>query len=635
MADDAPASQALNAAPAHAMATRAAAIAAAGDVDRAIAAGTLPRRVTCTLSEGLVIGLLKQGVRKYLAIFGHGSTDLAEVLRVYQAAGVVRTYNFRNEVAMSHAATALRWQYGEQVVVVTSIGPGALQAMAGSLAAASNGVGVWHLYGDETTHGEGGNMQQIPKHEQGLYGRLTALMGESYVLHTPEALRTALRRGSLRVNHPYRAGPFYLMLPINIQPQPIPDLNLSALPGRLELPATMIADDDALAEAAGLIRTHRRIVIKAGGGARRHGAALTALADLVDGVVVLSPGSLGVLPDAHPRNMHVGGSKGTISGNFAMEQADLLVAVGTRAVCQSDCSGVGYPRVRAVVNLNGDPGDVAHYNRTIMLPGDVGHNIARLIARLKDEPPARAPGWTGSCAAQKERWSEFRRGRLACPPLFDPVWGRPVLTQPVAIDTVLRFARDVDATAIFDAGDVQANGFQIAADDAPMQTITEAGASYMGFAASALVASAVADRPRYPIALCGDGSFLMNPQVLVDGVQHGLEAMIVVLDNRRMAAISGLQRSQYGNEHATSDGVAVDYVAMARSVSGVHAFDAGAGVETLRAALEAARARRGLSLVQVRVYYGDDPRGDMGAYGAWNVGNWVESTQSRYHGQDL
>ena len=120
---------------------------------------------------------------------------------------------------MAHAATALRWQYGETPAVVTSIGPGALQAFAGSLAAASNGVGVYHIYGDETTFGEGYNMQQVPKEEQGLFGRMTALMGGSYVLHTPEALRDALRRGSLAVNHPYRAGPFYLLLPLNTQPQ--------------------------------------------------------------------------------------------------------------------------------------------------------------------------------------------------------------------------------------------------------------------------------------------------------------------------------------------------------------------------------------------------------------------------------
>ena len=119
------------------MRIRARAIARHGAIDAAVKAGDLPKQLETSLSEGLVLGLLKQGVSKYLAIFGHGSTDLGEVLRVYEEEGVTRTWNFRNEVVMAHTATALAWQYGEFSAVITSIGPGGLQAMAGSLAAAS------------------------------------------------------------------------------------------------------------------------------------------------------------------------------------------------------------------------------------------------------------------------------------------------------------------------------------------------------------------------------------------------------------------------------------------------------------------------------------------------------------------
>src|ERR1700704_6573546 len=214
---------------ADAMRARAKAIRVAGSLNAAMESGALPKNIDTTLSEALVLGLLKQGVRKYLAIFGHGSTDLGEGLRIYEAEGGTRTYNCRHEVAMAHAATALRWQYGETPAVVTSIGPGAMQALAGSLAAASNGVGVYHIYGDETTFGEGYNMQKVPKPQQGIYGRIAADIGEAYTLHTPEALREALRRGACRVFHPYKSGPFYLLLPINTQPQVL-DANLAALP---------------------------------------------------------------------------------------------------------------------------------------------------------------------------------------------------------------------------------------------------------------------------------------------------------------------------------------------------------------------------------------------------------------------
>ncbi|WP_240722385.1 thiamine pyrophosphate-dependent enzyme [Poseidonocella sp. HB161398] len=617
------------------MAARARAIAEAGGLAAARARGLLPELLELTLSEALVLALLKQGTRKYLAIFGHGSTDLGEVLRIYDGAGVTRTFNFRNEVEMAHAATALAWQYGETPALITSIGPGALQAMAGSLAAASNGVGVWHIYGDETTFGEGYNMQQIPKPEQELYARMSALMGQSYMLHTPEALREAMRRGSRRVHDPVKAGPFYLHLPINTQPARAL-FNLDALPERPAAEPLSPETNDSIEAAARLIAQTGRVVLKAGGGTRGFDTEIRALARAAGAAVVLSPGSTGVMADADPQNMHVGGSKGSLSGNFAMEEAELLIVAGSRAVCQADCSGTGYPKVRHVVNLNADWADALHYNRTLSLLGDLGAVAKRLAAAL--ESCEAAPGkadWLAACAAKKRAWAGFRAERLTLPPVRDAVWGTEVLAQPAAIGIVDAFAREHGAVKYFDAGDVQANGFQIVADDRSGQTYTETGASYMGFASSGILASALADRPDYVIAFTGDGSFMMNPQVLIDAVEHGLKGMVAIFDNRRMAAISSLQMAQYGTDFRTNDGVPVDYAAMAGSVAGVFARRVAGTAEDLRAALAEGHAHDGLSVLHVPVYSGEDPRGGMGSWGSWNVGNWVEDVQGRWMRQSL
>jgi 3D-(3,5/4)-trihydroxycyclohexane-1,2-dione acylhydrolase (decyclizing) len=614
---------------------RARALRAAGSIEAALATGAVPKLIETTLAEALVLGLLKQGVRKYLAIFGHGSTELGDVLRTYEAEGVTRTFNCRNEVAMAHAATALSWQYGEIPAVVTSIGPGAMQAFAGSLASASNGVGVYHIYGDETTFGEGYNMQQVPKEEQHLFGRMTAIMGRSYVLHTPEGIRDALRRGALTVNHPYRAGPFYLLLPLNTQPARL-TLNLAALPGAPELPALAPASDDAIDQAAALIAKSKRPAIKAGGGTRGHDGAIRRLAEAAGAAVVLSPGSTGVLPDAHAHNMHVGGSKGSISGNHAMANADVLLVIGSRAVCQADCSGIGYKSAEQVININGDFADATHYNRTVALVGDISAVAERLAARLEAlNAKDGKHEWLAACAAKKAEWHAYKRARFTAAPLNDEVWQRPALSQPAAIKLVADFAKEIGAAKYFDAGDVQANGFQIVEDDRTGDTFTEAGASYMGFAASALLAAALAESPRYAIAFCGDGSFMMNPQILLDGVEHGVRGTIVIFDNRRMAAITGLQVAQYGHEFRTNDRVAVDYVRLAGAVDGVRAVHGGWSAAELRRALESAHAHAGLSVVHVPVYCGPHDMGGLGAWGEWNVGNWCDDVQRAWIEQDL
>lgn len=98
-----------------------------------------------------------------------------------------------------------------------------------------------------------------------------------------------------------------------------------------------------------------------------------------------------------------------------------------------------------------------------------------------------------------------------------------------------------------------------------------------------------------------------------------------------MAAISSLQVAQYGVDFATNDAVEVDYVAWAGAVSGVLALPGGYTVSELRAAMTAALTYDGLAVVHVPVYFGPDELGGLGAYGDWNVGNWVAATQQRRH----
>lgn len=204
--------------------------------------------------------------------------------------------------------------------------------------------------------------------------------------------------------------------------------------------------------------------------------------------------------------------------------------------------------------------------------------------------------------------------------------GNVVAREPGLAD----FAKSIGAVKYFDAGDVQANGFQIVEDDRSGETFTESGASYMGFAVSALLAAGIADKPHYAIAFSGDGSFTMNPQVLIDAVEHRAKGMIVIFDNRRMAAIGSLQRAQYGTEYKANDSVAVDYVRLAGSVSGVRTAFGGFDKTSLANALKEAYDPDRLSVLHVPVYSGEDPMAGLGAWGQWNVGNWCETVQSEW-----
>lgn len=594
----------------------------------ALARNTLPDHLDLTLSEALVLGLLRQEVRTFFTVFGHGSTEVGEVLRVYQEAGLVRVYGLRSEIEASHAATALRWVTGEKAAVVTSIGPGALQAMAASLVPASDGIGVWYLCGDETSEDEGFNMQQVPKNEQGLFLQMAAGLARAYSLHTPLALPAALQRGTATVDHPTRPGPFFLLMPMNTQAAWLPGFNLDELPDACQISLAAAEADYGL--AGQWIREAQRIIIKVGGGGRNAGPELARLLERSGGVLVHTPIATGCIPYSHPQNMSVGGSKGSLPGNYAMENADLLIAIGTRAVCQSDCSRTGYPNVQRVINLNAELEDATHYRHTLAMVGEVRRTLVKLNQALEVGGSSKEE-WLRACAAQKSAWQKSKAERALHPILEDAYWGAAVLTQPAAIQIATAWAKKQGAVCFFDAGDVQANGFQIVEDDRPGQTFTETGASYMGFAVSALLATGIASKPFQGLALTGDGSFTMNPQILIDGSQHGAHGCILLLDNGRMGAITGLQEDQYGAGFATWNTLQVDYLRWASAVPGLLALDGGRTPKALLAALEQAGSHAGLALIHVSVYYGPDPLGGMGVYGRWNVGNWCEDVQKLRH----
>jgi len=238
---------------------RAAALAKYGTIRKAVSSGVLTQFQDLSVSEALVLGLYNQGVTKYVGVFGHGTTDIAEVLRIYSQIGLTKVYNIRHETAAAHAVTALKIQTGETAAVITSIGPGALHAFAGSLCAASNGAGVYHIYGDETTHDEGFNFQQIPKDEQGLFLKMCSIMGNSYALYEPCSIFTALRRGSIHTGKEGFSGPFFLLAPMNVQSVIIKNCNLLEFPSKF-IPEKTVCENEKVFRKASELSGNRTLL---------------------------------------------------------------------------------------------------------------------------------------------------------------------------------------------------------------------------------------------------------------------------------------------------------------------------------------------------------------------------------------
>jgi thiamine pyrophosphate-dependent acetolactate synthase large subunit-like protein len=119
-----------------------------------------------TIVEAVAAFLVENGVRYAFGIGGHGNTPLVHAFRPYHCTGRLRVVDVHHEAVAAHAATALKWAYGIESVVSTSIGPGWLNTLTGQNTAMSIGYGFLVLAGDKTTAYEGPNMQQIMRDGQ-------------------------------------------------------------------------------------------------------------------------------------------------------------------------------------------------------------------------------------------------------------------------------------------------------------------------------------------------------------------------------------------------------------------------------------------------------------------------------------
>ena len=580
-----------------------------------------------TVAEALAAFLAENGVRYAFGVGGHGNTPLVEAFRRHHRAGSLRVVDVQHEAIAAHAATALQWACATQSVVFTSIGPGWFNTLIGQNTAMSNGLGFLVLAGDKTTAYEGPNMQQLMRDGQfGFVGAAGIVSKKAYAVIDPRNVYSVMREALAKTREPAGAGTVNVFLPMNIQAA-VHDYNLDLLLRRLPEAGHGPRPDQAhLKHAAEAISRHRKIVLRVGGGAVGAGAQIKALATHIGAAVVMGPVALDVVESDFPLNAGPAGSKGSLSGNFASENATLVINAGGRGVCQSDCSGTLYASASEFININLNAVEALRYDG-IPLVGDARAALRDLLAELP--PPQPDADWLREIAQARQRWAAYLQD------YYDhPIVGGK-LTQPAVVKAVDDFINSRGGLKIYDAGDVQAHGFQIARHLEPKTFFSDTGNSAMGFAICAAFGLGLIEGGRYPTAIVGDGSFLMQAQAVRDMVKHNARCTVVVLDNQAMGAITGLQWAQNYEGFASSDPpglAAVDFAALAESM-GAAGFRAGPSLDSVVECLDRARRHNGPAVVDVKVAFGREKYTALGAFGRWNVGPWSEAVEAIWEGK--
>ena len=323
-----------------------------------------------------------------------------------------------------------------------------------------------------------------------------------------------------------RPGPVLIDLPKNIQmAQTVPDYDAP-----MNLPGYRVDDQRAtpeqIAEIAALIRRAKRPVIYAGGGVIAAGASeeLAALVRKTGIPVTTTLTGLGAFPGEDPLSLDFLGMHGSVYGNYAVDNADLLLALGVRFDDRVTGKVSEFASHSTIVHVDIDPSEINKIKKCHMaVVSDVKYALAELNQVVG--PPADLSEWHRKIAAWKQS-DPFDYDRD-----FDGI-----LPQH-AIRELWRLTKDCDAVICTGVGQHQMWTAQHYKFSRPRRWLSSAGLGTMGFGLPAAVGAKAAYPDRLVVDVDGDGSILMNIQEMATCFCEKLAVKVMLLNNMHLGMV--------------------------------------------------------------------------------------------------
>ncbi|WMT91637.1 3D-(3,5/4)-trihydroxycyclohexane-1,2-dione acylhydrolase (decyclizing) [Pelagibacterium sp. H642] len=547
------------------------------------------------------------------AIFGHGNVaGMGEAL--YGVQDRLPTFRAHNEQGMAHAAIAFaKASFRRRMMACTSsIGPGATNMVTAAALAHVNRLPVLFLPGDVfANRAPDPVLQQVEDFGDGTVSANDCFKPVSRYfdrITRPEQIMPALRRAMAVLTDPAECGPVTLALCQDTQAEAY-DYPASFFDETVWRQRRVRPDEAELARAIEAIRGAEKPVLIAGGGVLYSGASevLAGFAEKHGVPAAETQAGKSALPHSHKMNMGSVGVTGTSAANRMAEEADLVIAVGTRLQDFTTGSWALFknPDVR-FIHLNVAAMDAAKHG-AMPLVADARAGLEALDAGLGDwQAPER---WRGAAEAGKREWLEEANAVTTAS-------NAPLPSDAQVIGAVQRSVGD--AVVVCAAGGLPGELHKLWQAEAPGNYHLEYGYSCMGYEIAGGLGVAMARPGDEVVVMVGDGSYMMLNSELSTAVMMGLKLTVVVLDNRGFGCINRLQMATGGaNFNNLFEDVRrermpeIDFVGHARAM-GAHAEKV-SGIAELEAALGAARGREGVSVVVIDT----DPLATTEAGGHW------------------
>jgi len=453
----------------------------------------------------------------------------------------------RHEQGACHMADAYARASGKVGVVLATSGPGACNLVTGLATANMDSIPIVAMTGQVRTELIGNDAFQ----EADTTGVTRPVTKYNCIVKDVKDLARLIKE-AFHIASTGRPGPVLIDLPVDVQ------VNKAGadVSTKLELPGYRVRTKGharQISMAAEAINNSKQPVLYVGGGVISANASeeLRALAQKANLPVTTTLLGLGSYDQSRPESLDMLGMHGTAYANYAVQECDLLIAVGARFDDRVTGKLDTFAPHAKIIHIDIDPSSISkNVHVDIPVVGDAKYILVEMIKEVKPQPRKR---WFSKIAEWKKKFPlRYDNKSSAIKPQY-------------VIDEL---CRQTDGKAIITTGVGQNQMWaaQFYRFSIPRQLISSGGLGTMGFGLPAAIGAQIAKPDMTVIDIDGDHSFNMTLTEIPTAVEHNLPIKVCILNNGYMGMVRQWQELFYNRRYSKSYLSNPDYATVARAL---------------------------------------------------------------------
>ncbi|MEO0003015.1 MAG: Acetolactate synthase isozyme 3 large subunit [Pseudomonadota bacterium] len=492
-------------------------------------------------AEILVRALQAEGVQH---IWGYPGGAVLYIYDALYKQDSIQHVLVRHEQAAVHAADGFARATGEVGVALVTSGPGLTNAVTGIATAYSDSIPMVIISGQVGTAAIGSDAFQ----ECDTVGITRPVVKHNFLVKDARDMAETMKK-AFHIARTGRPGPVVVDVPKDVSFIKVPYHGYPESVSMRSYNPVRKGHGGQIRKALQLLLNAKRPYIYTGGGVLLGNAVqeLRTLVDLLGVPVTHTLMGLGAYPSTDPKFLGMLGMHGTVQANYAMQNCDVLLAVGARF----DDRVIGNPKhfasvERKIVHIDIDPSSIAKRVKVdVPIVGDVKDVLTELIHMIKESPLRPEP------QALASWWSQIEGWRVKDCLAYDR--GNTEVIKPQAVvETLWNMTKDDDCYITSDVGQHQMFAAQFYKFNEPRRWINSGGLGTMGVGLPYAMGIKLAKPQADCWCITGEGSIQMNIQELSTCKQYDTPVKIVALNNRYLGMVRQWQELVYQGRYSHS-----------------------------------------------------------------------------------